>query len=112
MRAWLVHELGEPRDVLALAEVPEPEPGPGQVLVRVRAAAANFPDVLMCRGAHPDQHLPRPQLGLGDLSQSQHVARLAKLVYLPRPHSPASSIRCCMRFIPRSHLSVSSARIP
>jgi len=47
-----VHELGEPRDVLRLAEVPDPEPGPGQVLVRVRGAAANFPDVLMCRGGY------------------------------------------------------------
>jgi NADPH2:quinone reductase len=52
LRAWLAGELGEPRDVLALAEVAEPEPGPGQVLVRVRAAAANFPDVLMCRGLY------------------------------------------------------------
>jgi NADPH:quinone reductase len=52
VRAWQVHELGEPRDVLRLAEVPDPEPGPGQVLVRVRAAAANFPDVLMCRGGY------------------------------------------------------------
>ena len=52
MKAWLVHELGEPREVLTLAEVPEPAPGPGQVLVRVRAAAANFPDVLMCRGGY------------------------------------------------------------
>ena len=52
MRAWQARELGEPRDVLALAEVPEPEPGPGEVLVRVRAAAANFPDVLMCRGGY------------------------------------------------------------
>ena len=52
MRAWQVHELGEPRDVLALAEVAEPELGPGQVLVRVLAAAANFPDVLMCRGGY------------------------------------------------------------
>ena len=52
MRAWQVSELGEPRDVLRLAEVPDPEPGPGQVLVRVRGAAANFPDVLMCRGAY------------------------------------------------------------
>jgi NADPH:quinone reductase len=52
MRAWQVPQLGEPRDVLTLAEVPDPAPGPGQVLVRVRAAAANFPDVLMCRGGY------------------------------------------------------------
>ena len=52
MRAWQVHELGEPRDVLQLGEVPDPEPGPGQVLVRVLGAAANFPDVLMCRGLY------------------------------------------------------------
>jgi NADPH:quinone reductase len=52
VRAWQVHTLGEPRDVLKLAEVTVPEPGPGQVLVRVRAAAANFPDVLMCRGGY------------------------------------------------------------
>jgi len=52
MRAWQVRELGEPRDVLALAEVPDPEPGPGQLLVRVLGAATNFPDVLMCRGGY------------------------------------------------------------
>jgi NADPH:quinone reductase len=52
MRAWQVAEPGEPRDVLRLAEVPDPEPGPGQVLVRVLAAAANFPDVLLCRGGY------------------------------------------------------------
>ena len=52
MRAWQVRELGEPRDVLTLAEIPDPEPGPGQVLVRVLGAAANFPDVLMCRGGY------------------------------------------------------------
>ncbi len=49
MRAWQVRELGEPRDVLTLAELPDPEPGPGQLLVRVLGAATNFPDVLMCR---------------------------------------------------------------
>jgi NADPH:quinone reductase len=58
VRAWQVRELGEPRDVLTLAEVPDPEPGPGQVLVRVLGAAANFPDVLMCRG----QYQVRPPL--------------------------------------------------
>jgi NADPH2:quinone reductase len=52
VRAWQVHEHGEPRDVLTLAEVPVPEPGPGQVLVRVLAAAANFPDALLCRGTY------------------------------------------------------------
>jgi NADPH:quinone reductase len=58
MKAWRVVELGEPRDVLALEDMPDPVPGPGQVLVRVRAAAANFPDVLMCRG----QYQVRPEL--------------------------------------------------
>jgi NADPH:quinone reductase len=52
MRAWQVRELGEPRDVLTLAEVPDPEPGPGQLLVRVLGAATNFPDILMCRGGY------------------------------------------------------------
>ncbi|MFW0795893.1 NADPH:quinone oxidoreductase family protein [Gordonia sp. CPCC 205515] len=52
MKAWRVQELGEPRDVLVLDDVPVPEPGPGQILVKVRAAPANFPDVLMCRGIY------------------------------------------------------------
>ncbi len=53
MRAWQVHQFGELRDVLALADdVPDPEPGPGQVFVRVLAAPANFPDVLMCQGTY------------------------------------------------------------
>ena len=50
MKAWQVTRHGEPEDVLELAEVPRPEPGPGQLLVRLLAAAANFPDVLLCRG--------------------------------------------------------------
>ena len=52
MQAWQVHRLGEPQEVLSLGTVPEPTPGPGQVKVRVLAAAANFPDVLMCRGLY------------------------------------------------------------
>ena len=52
MKAWQVTELGEPRDVMRLVDVPDPTPGPGQVAVRVRSAAANFPDVLMCRGLY------------------------------------------------------------
>ena len=52
MKAWQVTQHGEPEEVLELADIPRPEPGPGQVLVRVLAAAANFPDVLLCRGTY------------------------------------------------------------
>lgn len=52
MRAWRVHELGEPGKALQLQQLPDPRPEPGQLVVRVRAAAANFPDVLLCRGEY------------------------------------------------------------
>ena len=52
MRAWRVHELGEPEAVLRLDEVDAPTAGPGEVLVDVAAASLNFPDVLMCRGEY------------------------------------------------------------
>ena len=52
MKAWRVTQHGEPEQVLELADIPRPAPGPGQILVRVLAAAANFPDVLLCRGVY------------------------------------------------------------
>ncbi len=52
MRAWRVHELGPPAQVLTLEDVPEPTPGPGRLRVRVLGCAANFPDVLMCAGSY------------------------------------------------------------
>jgi len=52
MRAWEVHEHGEPADVLRLGERAEPEPGPGDVRVRVEAAAVGMPDVFMCRDTY------------------------------------------------------------
>lgn len=58
MRAWQVAELGEPRTAMRLVDVPRPTPAAGQVLVRVLAGAANFPDVLMCRG----EYQIRPEL--------------------------------------------------
>jgi NADPH2:quinone reductase len=58
MRAWQLTELGEPRDVLRLVDVEVPAPPPGHVTVRTLATAANFPDVLMCRGAYQE----RPEL--------------------------------------------------
>lgn len=58
MPAWQVSTLGEPADVLGLAEVPVPAPGPGQVLVEVWSTALNFPDALLARG----QYQERPPL--------------------------------------------------
>jgi NADPH2:quinone reductase len=52
VKAWRVTQHGEPEQVLELADIPRPAPGPGQILVRVLAAAANFPDVLLCRGVY------------------------------------------------------------
>jgi NADPH2:quinone reductase len=55
MRAWRVHELGNPDDVLKLEDVEQPTPGDGQVLVKVRAAALNFPDILMAQGSYQEK---------------------------------------------------------
>ena len=52
MRAWRVHELGEPEAVLHLDDVAAPVAGRGEVVVDVAAASLNFPDVLMCRGEY------------------------------------------------------------
>ncbi|NBM17945.1 NADPH:quinone oxidoreductase family protein [Streptomyces sp. GC420] len=58
MKAWRVHENGEPREVMRLEEVPDPEPGEGRVRLKVLAANINFPDALLCRG----QYQVRPPL--------------------------------------------------
>jgi NADPH:quinone reductase len=52
MRAWRVHELGEPTAVMRLEDMPTPNPGPGQVRIDVEACALNFPDVLLCQGKY------------------------------------------------------------
>lgn len=55
MKAWRVHELGQPADVLHFEDVEIPTPGEGQVLVKVRAAALNFPDLLMIGGTYQER---------------------------------------------------------
>jgi NADPH2:quinone reductase len=55
MRAWRVHSLGDPAEVMSLDEVDQPTPGEGQLLVQVRAAGLNFPDVLMTQGQYQEK---------------------------------------------------------
>src|SRR5436309_10845356 len=60
MRAWRLHELGAPEDVLRLEDVDPPTPGPGQVRLEVDATGLNFFEDLLCRG----QYQERPPLPL------------------------------------------------
>ena len=55
MRAWQVHELGDPQEALKLEEVKDPKPGPGEVVVEVEAAALNFFDILLCKGEYQER---------------------------------------------------------
>jgi NADPH2:quinone reductase len=52
MRAWRLHETGEPLARLVIDEIPEPALRPGCVAVRLDAVGLSFPDVLQCRGAY------------------------------------------------------------
>ncbi len=52
MRAWRVHEYGEPQDVLRLEHVPVPEPGAGEVRVRALAVPLNLNDYERVTGAN------------------------------------------------------------
>ncbi len=54
MRAWRVHDLGEPGEVLRLDDVPTPSASRGEVRLEVRACGLNFADVLMCRGTYQE----------------------------------------------------------
>jgi len=59
MRAWQVHEYGNPLDVLQLDSVPVPEPGPGEVRVRVLAIPLNLNDLERITGGNM---MVRPEL--------------------------------------------------
>jgi NADPH2:quinone reductase len=52
VRAWQVHEHGDPLEVLRLGEIDEPTPAAGEIRLRVLAAAIGMPDVFMCRNQY------------------------------------------------------------
>lgn len=59
MRAWRVHEYGQPSDVLTLDDVPVPAPGPGELRVCVQAIPLNLNDMERITGRNM---LARPEL--------------------------------------------------
>src|SRR5579864_1642832 len=59
MRAWRVHQYGNPLDVLQLDTVAVPEPGPGEVRVRVLAIPLNLNDLERITGGNM---MVRPEL--------------------------------------------------
>ena len=59
MRAWRVHEYGQPLDVLRLDTVPVPEPEAGEVRVRVHAIPLNLNDLERITGGNM---MVRPEL--------------------------------------------------
>lgn len=59
MRAWRVHEYGEPLDVLRLDTVPIPEPEAGEVRVRAQGIPLNLNDLERITGGNM---MVRPEL--------------------------------------------------
>ncbi|MCA1841976.1 MAG: NADPH:quinone oxidoreductase family protein, partial [Actinobacteria bacterium] len=56
MRAWRLHELGAPTDVLKFEDgVETPKPGPGQVRLEMAATGLNFFENLLCRGQYQEK---------------------------------------------------------
>ena len=55
MRAWSVHDLGEPAEVLSLEEVPDLVADGRGVLLTVSTCALNFADSLLCQGTYQDK---------------------------------------------------------
>jgi NADPH2:quinone reductase len=62
MRAWRLHEYGEPADVLRIDDVPVPEPGPGELLVRVQAIPLNLNDMERITGKNMMVRPPLPTI--------------------------------------------------
>ena len=52
MKAWRLHEFGDPDKVLRLEDVPVPEPGPGELQIKPAVTGLTFAENLMIRGLY------------------------------------------------------------
>lgn len=62
MRAWRVHDYGQPLDVMQLDDVPVPTPGPGELLIRVQAVPLNLNDMERVTGKNMMVRPPLPTI--------------------------------------------------
>src|ERR1700677_1111173 len=60
VKAWQVHRLGNPLEVMSLDELPEPEPEEGYLRVRVSSLALNFNDIDLTTVSYKTIPTPRP----------------------------------------------------
>src|ERR1044072_8478871 len=74
MKAWRVHEYGEPTDVLHLDEVAPPEPGVSEWQLRVEAITCNFNDLDGIRGRYATVRVEPPYIpGMEVLGRVEHA---------------------------------------
>ena len=64
MKAWQIHELGEPKESLKVHEMDTPEPMTGQLLIEVDAVGLAFPTCFNVEGSIKLSHLCRLRLGV------------------------------------------------
>jgi NADPH:quinone reductase len=60
VKAWQVHRLGNPLEVMTMDELAEPEPEEGQIRVRVSSLALNFNDIDITTVGYPTIPTPMP----------------------------------------------------
>ena len=105
MKAWRVHQYGEPSDVLHLDEVDAPEPGAGEVRIRVEAVTLNFNDLDGIHGRYATVRVEPPYIpGMEVLGRVETAARA------PRRGSASASWRS--RRVPTAATRRSSSRRP
>ena len=98
MKAIVFDEIGSPRDVLYLDDVPPPPIGDGEVLVRMVSASVNPGDFLFIQNLYPEPkkpHFPRQiagnhgagiieLVGTNVVLATRHACRLQPLQQLGR----------------------------
>lgn len=71
MKSWMVNQLGDPKEVLELKELPVPPIEKGKLLIQVDASSLNFFDILLCQGKYQE----RPPLPFTPGAENSGIVR-------------------------------------